>query len=192
MLTVLFLFVTVLNAYKFVVDNRVEECVYADIKSTERVILDVDVLAGGNKDIVFKAKNPAGNEVLNQLIEDGKTTGAMNLRTADDGTYAFCFDNSMSLYTSKIVEFKISLPEVQAATSEEVNSIENKLKQVGNQLISARQDQKRFRNREARNRRTGDATNLRVTALFFGGCLVIMIMGVFQVWYIKRCFRRGK
>ncbi|KAL7722965.1 GOLD domain-containing protein [Entamoeba marina] len=191
MLLLAFLFAFQVSAYRFIVDSRSQECVYADL-NVERVVAEIGVVSGSNKDIGFKVANPSGTYIYSLVYEEGKHNNYFNINTKEQGTYSFCFDNSMSLYSAKMVDFKLNLEESAPATKEEVSSIETKLEQVKSYLADARSDQKRFRNREARNRKTGDATNLRTTALFFIGCFIIAAMGLFQVWYIKRQFKRGR
>ncbi|EKE38494.1 hypothetical protein ENUP19_0054G0128 [Entamoeba nuttalli] len=188
----LFITFTSTNAYRFIVPNRAQECVYSEIKDIEKVIVEIGVISGGNKDIAFTVTDPSGSNIYSIVYEEGKYNNYIYVNTKTPGVYSFCFDNTMSLYTSKLVEFKLQLEQIQPATEQEVKSIKTKLQQVSTYLNDAKNDQRRLRIRENRNRQTGDATNLRTTILFLIGCFVIMAMGCFQVWYIKRQFKRGR
>ncbi|ELP85550.1 transmembrane emp24 domain containing protein 2 precursor, putative [Entamoeba invadens IP1] len=191
MLFVLLVLCSLSEGYRFVVQNRAIECVYADITGVERVVSEIAVVSGGNRDIAFKISDPAGNNIYSIVYQEGKYSNLINVNTKTPGTYSFCFDNSMSLYTGKLVEFKLQTEKVEPATTEEVKSIKTKLSQVATYLNDARNDQRRLRTREIRNKKTGDGTNLRTLILFFVGCVVIVVMGLFQIWYIKRQFKRG-
>lgn len=98
--------------------------------------------------------DPSGANIYSLTYEEGKYNNLINVNTKTPGTYAFCFDNSMSIYTSKIVEFKLHEDTVEPATKTEVQSVKTKLSQVATFLNDARNDQRRLRAREARNRKS--------------------------------------
>lgn len=53
--------------------------------------------------LVFSNKDPSTGKSLPSVIEQGYDFQAM-----EEGEYKFCFDNTMSRYTAKVVEFEIT------------------------------------------------------------------------------------
>lgn len=47
------------DAYRFTVSSRAQECIYSDINGVDRVVAEIGVISGGNKDIVFKVRSNA-------------------------------------------------------------------------------------------------------------------------------------
>ena len=101
-----------------------------------------------------QVQNPAGIYVYSALFEENKYQNLISINTAENGVYAFCFDNTMSLYTPKLIDFAIKSGTATPATRDEVSTLETKLTQIESYLKDAQSSQKRFRNRERRNRRS--------------------------------------
>ena len=179
------------NAYRFIVNQREQECVFLEVTQQKKIVADLSVASGGNRDIAFKVYDPNEREIYSLIYEEGKYSNLIYINAQTEGTYQFCLDNTMSMKTPKTVEFKLKDEEVEPATEDEVKSIKTKLSQVYSFLDDATYDQKRLRIRERRNKKTNDGTNLRTTILFFVGCVVIIVMAAFQIWYIKKQFRTG-
>jgi protein ERP2 len=88
------------------------ECLHLPVHNLKHASFELDyqVIEGGENDISFMLKNPKG-VVLAQDVK--RMDGAHKVELAQEqngyGDYAFCFDNSFSVRTTKRVFFEIFL-----------------------------------------------------------------------------------
>jgi len=101
----------------------------------------------------------------------------------------------MSTLTGKTVQFHISVGDPIEAMSKNKNkdrkrpdSIERSIVRLEEGLMEIRDEQQYLRTRERIHRDTAESTNARVMywSIFESGLLVLMGLG--QVFYLKRCF----
>lgn len=81
-------------------------CFYENVKANQLIDIEYQVIDGGHGDldISFELRNPNGYA----MESDYKKSDNIHRSIAHlDGDYAFCFDNSFSIYSSKTVFFEI-------------------------------------------------------------------------------------
>ena len=114
-ITLLALFHTTSATYLTLqVDARKSRCHYEELTAGQVFDLYFEVIRGGLLDIKFQLTDPNRNVVIdrvaffNKPTEDQNTKEGTVLYTAKTtGTYKFCFDNTSSRWTAKVLSFEI-------------------------------------------------------------------------------------
>lgn len=123
-------------------------CFYADVdKAYEKIGFYFAVQSGGSFDIDFDIKDPNGKVIL-----DGKKErqGDYVLTANFAGEYAFCFENDMSSFTEKLVDFDIMVeseprreaPAKPGQISEQTSALEESVFKLNGMLMSIKRTQK--------------------------------------------------
>lgn len=90
------------------VEPKTTECFYQKLDAGTPAQLEFVVTRGGLLDINVKVTNPSGATLHEALYfsHDGEET-VLKIDTSETGVYSFCFDNEMSRWTAKVVNFEI-------------------------------------------------------------------------------------
>lgn len=113
------------------------------------------------------------------------------------GDYSFCFDNEMSTFAEKYVDFEIAvenearaqLPSKQGTTPEQTSVLEESIFKVSGQLSTISRNQKYFRTRENRNFATVNSTEGRIINFSMIQIGLIICMGALQVFVVRFFFQ---
>jgi hypothetical protein len=113
------------------------------------------------------------------------------------GDYSFCFDNEMSTFAEKYVDFEIAvenesraqLPSKQGTTPEQTSALEESIFKVSGQLSTISRNQKYFRTRENRNFATVNSTEGRIINFSMIQIGLIICMGALQVFVVRFFFQ---
>lgn len=113
------------------------------------------------------------------------------------GDYSFCFDNEMSTFAEKFVDFEIAvenesraqLPSKQGTTPEQTSVLEESIFKVSGQLSTISRNQKYFRTRENRNFATVNSTEGRIINFSMIQIGLIICMGALQVFVVRFFFQ---
>jgi len=182
--------------YKIAASENV--CFYASSTSKgERIAFYFAVQSGGSFDIDYAVTGPSGKEILDGQKE---RQGDFVFTANEVGDYKFCFNNEMSTYTDKFVDFEIavenearvSLPAKQGSSPEQVSSLEESLFKVSGQLSTITRNQKYFRTRENRNFSTVRSTEKRIVNFTLLQCALVICMGALQVFIVRFFFQGAR
>jgi hypothetical protein len=175
------------------IEAHAEHCVFDDVKTAgDRVFFSFQVTAGGSLDIDVAIHGPEMGDIW---TTERESESRVLFKAPVTGTYQFCFSNKMSTLTGKTVQFHISVGDPIEAMSKNKNkdrkrpdSIERSIVRLEEGLMEIRDEQQYLRTRERIHRDTAESTNARVMywSIFESGLLVLMGLG--QVFYLKRCF----
>jgi hypothetical protein len=113
------------------------------------------------------------------------------------GDYKFCFNNDMSTYTDKVVDFEIAvedeqrakLPSKQGSSTEQTSALEESIYKISGQLSTMTRNQKYFRTRENRNFSTVRSTEGRIINFSLIQCAMVVAMGGLQVFVVRFFFQ---
>lgn len=169
-------------------------CFYADVdKVGEKIGFYFAVQSGGDFDIDFEVKDP----VNEQLLDGQRERQGDFIFTANKvGEYSFCFENDMSSFTEKLVDFDIMVeseprrepPAKATQLSDHTSALEESVYKLKSMLATVERTQKYFHTRENRGFSLVKSTQNK---LFWYGViesLAIVSMAVFQVYVLQNFF----
>lgn len=94
--------------YKLQANER--SCFFTETKAKgEKVAFYFAVQSGGSFDVDYEVTGPGGKYILDGQKE---RQGDFVFTANDVGEYSFCFNNEMSTYTDKFVDFEISVSSI--------------------------------------------------------------------------------
>lgn len=181
------------------------------------------VQSGGSFDIDYTVygPNPKDPSKHKLLMEGTKERQGDFVLTANwVGEYSFCFDNTVSTFTDKLVDFEIavgaarqtcmrakqelmvvrqvenepraSLPSKQGAAPEQLSTVEETVLKLSGQLSTITRQQKYFRTRENRNFSTVRSTEKRIWNFSLIESAMMVAMAALQVFIVKMFFTGGR
>ncbi|KAK3050963.1 hypothetical protein LTR09_007712 [Extremus antarcticus] len=187
--------------YKLVPNEK--ECFYSFVeKKDAKIAFYFAVQSGGSFDIDYSVIGPASTPGKERVIMEGEKErqGDFVFTATDVGEYRFCFDNSVSTFTDKVIDFEItvenesraSLPQKAGANPEQLGGVEETVTKLSGQISTLTRQQKYFRTRENRNFSTVRSTERRIFNfnLIEGGLMVAM--AGLQVFVVKMFFTGGR
>ncbi|KAI0024535.1 SKIP/SNW domain-containing protein [Xylariomycetidae sp. FL0641] len=181
--------------YKIAANEKA--CFYAQPeKKDSKMAFYFAVQSGGSFDIDYEVVGP--NE---KVILDGEKErqGDFVFTAQEVGEYRFCFNNEMSTYSEKFVDFEVAvedevraqLPAKQGTTPEQTSALEESIYKVSGQLSTITRNQKYFRTRENRNFSTVRSTEGRIVNFSLIQCAMMICMGALQVFVVRFFFQVG-
>ncbi|KAL2135412.1 hypothetical protein VTI74DRAFT_8645 [Chaetomium olivicolor] len=175
-----------------------EACFYTRTERPDvKIAFYFAVQSGGSFDIDYKVTGPNGKYIMEGEKE---RQGDFVFTARDVGEYKFCFNNEMSTYTEKFVDFEIaaenearvSLPAKQGASPEQTSTLEESLFKISGQLSTITRNQKYFRTRENRNFSTVRSTEKRIINFSLVQILLVVCMGALQVFIVRFFFQGAR
>ncbi|KAK3679942.1 hypothetical protein LTR78_000319 [Recurvomyces mirabilis] len=187
--------------YKLVPNEK--ECFYTHIdQAGQKIAFYFAVQSGGSFDIDYKVFGPGkepGKEIV--IMEGEKERQGDFVFTANDvGEYRFCFDNTVSTFTDKLVDFEItveneprsSLPQKAGASPEQLSGVEETVIKLSGQVSTLTRQQKYFRTRENRNFSTVRSTERRIFNFSLLESGLMVAMAGLQVFVVRQFFTGGR
>ncbi|OTB07701.1 hypothetical protein M426DRAFT_317606 [Hypoxylon sp. CI-4A] len=166
-------------------------------KKGAKVAFYFAVQSGGSFDINYEVTGP-GDKVI--LDGEKERQGDFVFTANEIGEYKFCFNNEMSTYSEKFVDFEIAvedevraqLPSKQGTTPEQTSALEESIYKVSGQLSTITRNQKYFRTRENRNFSTVRSTESRIVNFSLIQCCMVVCMGALQVFVVRFFFQGAR
>ncbi|KAF4120571.1 to endosomal cargo receptor Erp3 [Geosmithia morbida] len=194
------LFVTNVAATALTYNLQAHEkaCFYAETKKdNEKVAFYFAVQSGGSFDVDYTVEGP-GNKVI--LEGEKERQGDFVFTAQKLGIYSFCFNNGMSTFSDKFVDFEISvenesraqLPSKQGTSPEQTSVLEESIFKISGQVSTISRNQKHFRTRENRNYSTVQSTEKRIINFSIIQILLIVCMGALQVFVVRFFFQGAR
>ncbi|KAK0635240.1 emp24/gp25L/p24 family/GOLD-domain-containing protein [Bombardia bombarda] len=182
--------------YKLIANEKA--CFYtATSKKGEKIAFYFAVQSGGSFDVDYEVTGPGGKGIMDGQKE---RQGDFVFTANEIGEYKFCFNNEMSTYTDKFVDFEIAvenearvtLPSKQGSSPEQTSALEESLFKVSGQLSTITRNQKYFRTRENRNFSTVRSTEKRIINFSLIQIGLVMCMGALQVFIVRFFFQGAR
>ncbi|KAJ5104665.1 hypothetical protein NUU61_002012 [Penicillium alfredii] len=173
-------------------------CFHADVEEANaKVAFYFAVQSGGSFDLDYSVTAPGGKVVMDGTKE---RQGDFVFTAQSSGEYTFCFNNEMSTFAEKLVDFEISveneqrtqLPSRQGATPEQTTSLEESIYKLSAQLSTISRTQKYFRTRENRNFSTVRSTERRIFNFSVIEGLMMVSMAGLQVFVVRFFFQGAR
>ncbi|KAL8826413.1 MAG: hypothetical protein Q9191_003819 [Dirinaria sp. TL-2023a] len=156
------------------------------------------VQTGGSFDVDYSVVGP--NE--RTIMEGSKERQGDFVFTAKEaGEYRFCFNNEMSTWVEKMVDFEIAvenesraaaLPSKQGTSPEQTSALEESIYKVSNSLSTINRNQKYFRTRENRNMSTVKSTESRIFNFSIAESALMVCMAGLQVFIVRFFFQGAR
>lgn len=181
--------------YKLVAHEKA--CFYTAAETKgQKIAFYFAVQSGGSFDVDYEVIGP------NKIILEGfkERQGDFVFTANEIGEYRFCFNNEMSTYTDKFVDFEIavenevraSLPSKQGSSPEQTSALEESILKISGQLSTITRNQKYFRTRENRNFSTVRSTENRIVNFSLVQCGLVIAMGALQVFIVRFFFQGAR
>lgn len=151
----------------------------------------------------YVVTGPSSDPSKERIILDGQKErqGDFVFTANEVGEYRFCFDNSISTFADKMIDFEIavenegrsaSIPSKQGSTPEQTSALEESIMKISGQLSSVTRQQKYFRTRENRNFSTVRSTERRIWNFSLVESLMMVGMAGLQVFVVRMFFQGGR
>ncbi|KAF2663247.1 endosomal cargo receptor [Microthyrium microscopicum] len=173
-------------------------CFFTDVQTKgAKVAFYFAVQSGGSFDVDYSVIGP--NE--RTIMEGAKERQGDYVFTANDvGEYRFCFNNEMSTFAEKMVDFEIAvenearakLPSKQGSSSEQTSVLEESILKLSSQLSTVSRQQKYFRTRENRNFSTVRSTEKRIFNFSIAESALMVTMAGLQVFIVRFFFQGAR
>ncbi|KAI4123268.1 MAG: hypothetical protein LQ338_005349 [Usnochroma carphineum] len=156
------------------------------------------VQSGGSFDIDYEVVGPDGKVVLDGSKE---RQGDFVFTAKEQGEYRFCFNNAMSTFAEKMVDFEIAvenesrdaqLPSKQGTSPEQTSALEESILKVSRDLSTINRNQKYFRTRENRNMSTVKSTESRIFNFSVAESALMVSMAGLQVFIVRFFFQGAR
>jgi len=167
----------------------------------KNVVFLWQVIRGGELDIKVRITDPQGRVVLDEFHSENSENneGEHEFFPEEKGDYEICFDNHMSTFSSKVVEFYLLTGHEDTGSEVEVHKpvpaalvnlfpTENSIDKVWISMTELRNHFVYFIGREARLRQTIDDTSLRLVYLTFLEAFALLGVSFAQIFFLKRFF----
>ncbi|MBN3286259.1 TMED5 protein, partial [Polyodon spathula] len=92
-----------------------KECFFQTMKKDASLEIEYQVLDGAGLDVDFYLSSPSGNV----LVSDRRKSDGVHTVETEDGDYMFCFDNSFSSISEKIIFFELILDNMEGEGGED-------------------------------------------------------------------------
>ncbi|KAI9807088.1 MAG: hypothetical protein M1825_005805 [Sarcosagium campestre] len=155
------------------------------------------VQSGGSFDVDYTVTGP-NSKIIMEKARDRQ--GDFVFTAAETGEYSFCFDNEMSTFAEKLVDFEIAvenesraqLPSKQGTSPEQTSALEESIFKLSGQLSTINRNQKYFRTRENRNFSTVRSTERRIFNFSVIEGLMMVTMAGLQVFIVRFFFQGAR
>uniref|UniRef100_A0A8D8V1H8 Transmembrane emp24 domain-containing protein 5 n=1 Tax=Cacopsylla melanoneura TaxID=428564 RepID=A0A8D8V1H8_9HEMI len=180
-----------------VVQPGYSDCFYEPLRHGSKIGIDYQVLStdhDDNHDISFQMRTPSGRTIL----EDFKMTDKTHEHVVDEeGVYEFCFDNTFSTFSEKVVFFEFyiepdinDIPELhESDRSDEkgvdLNDFHHKINSIHNSLVIVRHLQEISRASENNDYRSIQSKASKVTNWSLLQISVMIVVALVQVVLVR-------
>ncbi|KAF2436932.1 supernatant protein factor, C-terminal domain-containing protein [Tothia fuscella] len=173
-------------------------CFFTDVaQKGAKIAFYFAVQSGGSFDIDYTVIGPNERVVMKGEKE---RQGDFVFTANDVGEFRFCFNNEMSTYTEKLVDFEIAvenepraqIPSKQGSTPEQTSVLEESILKLSSQLSTINRQQKYFRTRENRNFSTVRSTESRIFRFSMVEALMMVSMAGLQVFIVRFFFQGAR
>jgi len=164
------------------------ECMQEDIAQGENVKVLFQVLDGGDLSLDFEILDPNGQRVhFSETLSDGR----MDFRAAKSGFFRFCFNNGHSSSDKQLsvdVVVGDSVDTGFAPNPDVLNPAEELVLTLSQGIQDVKYDQEYIYLRDIAHQNIANKTNNRVMFWFIFQLLLIIALGVWQVFFVTRFF----
>ncbi|KAF2105657.1 emp24/gp25L/p24 family/GOLD-domain-containing protein [Lophiotrema nucula] len=186
------------TALTYKLEAHEKACFFSNVENKgTKVAFYFAVQSGGSFDVDYSVVGPNEKVILDGTKE---RQGDFVFTANDAGEYRFCFNNEMSTFAEKIVDFEIAvenearaqLPSKQGSSPEQTSVLEESILKLSAQLSTVSRNQKYFRTRENRNFSTVRSTEKRIFNFSIIECGMMVVMAGLQVFVVRFFFQGAR
>lgn len=188
------------NAIKFELQPNTEKCIKEEFRPDTLVkgVAEVMPILGDMQ--VYMTIVDHENSPVYENRDLTKATFAFTSQSSSDQVeYSFCFkDQYNGLERSpRVVSLKLDVGEKEkdwseVARKENLKPLELELRKMQDSVTTIQADFNYMKGREARHRDTNESTNSRVGWMTFSSLIVLVCLGLGQMYYLKKYFKSKK
>jgi len=177
------------------VEPKTYDCFYVDLNSGQHAKVIFFVIRGGLLDIDLMITGPNEEQIYSGMQFESSVREFVT-RTA--GTYSICWNNAMSRWTAKVIQFELEIDgktatetkptKDQLLTPDKITPLENSINQIDQSLNIIQDDQRYLRTREQIHRDTAESTNRRVFWYSVIESVILVSISLGQVYYLRKFF----
>ncbi|XP_073333211.1 transmembrane emp24 domain-containing protein 5 [Pagrus major] len=176
-----------------------KECFYQTMKNDASLEIEYQVLDGAGLDVDFTISAPSGQV----LFSDYRKSDGVHTVETEDGDYMFCFDNTFSAVSEKLIFFELILDNMDTDEEPEdwkeyvhgtdmldmkLEDIMDTINNVKSRLGKSVQIQTVLRAFEARDRNLQESNFDMVNLWSVINLIVMMLVSAVQVYLVRSLF----
>jgi hypothetical protein len=187
------------TALTYRLEAHEQACFFAQVDNKgTKLAFYFAVQSGGSFDVDYLVVSPTDRVILDGTKE---RQGDFVFTANEVGEYRFCFNNEMSTFAEKMVDFEIAveneaarakIPSKQGSSPEQTSVLEESILKLSAQLSTISRNQKYFRTRENRNFSTVKSTEKRIFNFSLMESGLIMTMAGLQVFIVRFFFQGAR
>ncbi|XP_070565836.1 transmembrane emp24 domain-containing protein 5-like [Ptychodera flava] len=186
--------------FTYIIPAGQRECFHQPLKAENTLDFEFQVIEGGTLDINFMMRSPT-NKVLASDIR--KSEGSHAIDTQETGDYLFCFDNTFSRMSHKVVYFEVIVDSedyefdrpnwedellADQLVEMKLEDMHESLNAVKKHLKESQGHQRVWRNLEFRDRYIVERNFERINFWSIVNTSVMVITALVQVFMIRSLF----
>lgn len=175
-----------------------KECFYQTMKKDASLEIEYQVLDGAGLDVDFYISSPSGQ----MLFSDYRKSDGVHTIETEDGDYMFCFDNTFSSVSEKLIFFELILDNMDTEDPDDwkeyvhgsdmldmkMEDIMDTINNVKARLGKSVQIQTVLRAFEARDRNLQESNFDRVNLWSVINLTVMVLVSAVQVYLVRSLF----
>ncbi|XP_036378698.1 transmembrane emp24 domain-containing protein 5 [Megalops cyprinoides] len=177
-----------------------KECFFQTMKKDASLEIEYQVLDGAGLDVDFYLSSPTGHV----LARDHRKSDGVHTVETEDGDYMFCFDNTFSAVSEKIIFFELILDNMEDGEADpeswkeyvhgadmldmKLEDIMDTINSVKARLGKSLQIQTVLRAFEARDRNLQESNYERVNLWSCTNLVVMVVVSGLQVYLLRSLF----
>ncbi|KAF1954245.1 endosomal cargo receptor [Byssothecium circinans] len=186
------------TALTYKLEAHEKACFFSNVEHRGlKVAFYFAVQSGGSFDVDYAVTGPNERVVLDGTKE---RQGDFVFTANDVGEYSFCFNNEMSTFAEKMVDFEIAvenevraeLPSKKGSSPEQTSVLEESMLKLSAQVSTIYRNQKYFRTRENRNFSTVKSTEKRIFNFSLMEVALMVTMAGLQVFIVRFFFQGAR
>lgn len=178
----------------FELADNARECFYETIQQNETSTLEFQVVTGGQYDVDVTLEDPK-KEIIYKQIKAQFDSHTFTPKIS--GVYAACFSNEFSTFSHKLVymDFQVGDEQPLPGVGEHatvMTQMESSAQEIHKHLTTIGEYQTHHRLKEAQGRKRAEELNERVMWWSIIETILILVIGICQVFVLKNFFSEKK
>ena len=188
------------SGVQFDIQRKTEKCLRDELVRKSLAVVQYGVLVQENTGLTgvsIIARDPRGKYLKEEknIPANMNDFGSFQFTADIDGAYEICFYNNHESVRRVFLEFKHGVEArdyTEVAKKEHLAPVEKELRQMEDTVDEIHREMLYMRKREAAMRDTNESTNSRVLWFSIISIVILLIMGGWQIYYLKNFFKSKK